>query len=193
MFESRLLGTLVPYGTVMELTGILTQAGPSALITLERLDPAEDIVVSCGERRFRLVITQDMVVELCQTSQCSHSMMNWAITRCSDHLGDCTPELLDAMAGEWGYATHDEAQGDISRYGSDLESALLIRAAVAQGAYAQVSRTLLHACFEDPDVIDEVCWSETDATAMRESIERDRLRLEGVARRTVAALRAAGT
>ncbi|EFG03775.1 Hypothetical protein SCLAV_p0284 (plasmid) [Streptomyces clavuligerus] len=58
---------------------------------------------------------------------------------------------------------------------------LLVRAAVAHGAYGTVSTALLHALFEDPGLIDKVYGNPEEALAVRDSMDRERQRLDSVA------------
>ncbi|MFI0226406.1 hypothetical protein [Streptomyces lydicus] len=96
---------------------------------------------------------------------------------------DCDEKELAAMAGEWGFALHEELGRDAAhRLGGSPEADLLIKAAVARGAFELVSTSLLHACFEDPELIDEIFWDEDEALEMRHALERERIRLQRVAR-----------
>ncbi|MFI8520054.1 hypothetical protein ACIGEZ_19825 [Streptomyces sp. NPDC085481] len=109
VFESALLGTVVPYGTVLELAGTLAQEGTDARLRVESVSPLEGAVIRCSERRLSLVLSQDMIRELCQEPGCTQSPIRpFIIVRCPDHLADCDANALAAMASAWGYALHDE-------------------------------------------------------------------------------------
>ncbi|MFI6020580.1 hypothetical protein ACIBCP_23435 [Streptomyces sp. NPDC051287] len=190
VFQSQVLGEAIPYGTVLELAGSLAREGHKARITVESMDPLETAFVVCNERRFRLIITQERADELCRTPGCQHSPTSWAFSRCDSHLADCDAQTLARMASDWGHARNEELDRDPTRLGGSPEADLLIRAAAANGAFEQVSKALLHMCFEDPDVIDEVFWNEADALAMRYGLERERLRLYEVARNEATRIRA---
>lgn len=49
----------------------------------------------------------------------------------------------------------------------------------------------LRACFENPNRIDDVFWDASEALAMRQAIDRERLRLEGIALTEARRIRAA--
>ncbi|WP_411147419.1 hypothetical protein [Streptomyces sp. A30] len=190
VFHSQVLGEAIPYGTVLELAGSLAREGHKARITVESLHPLETAFVVCNERRFRLIITQERADELCRTPDCQQEPTSWAFSRCDSHLADCDAQTLTRMASDWGHARNEELDRDPSRLGGSPEADLLIKAAVASGAFEQISKTLLHMCFEDPDMIDEVFWNEADALAMRYGLERERLRLYDVARKEALRIRA---
>ncbi|MFE9181696.1 hypothetical protein ACFYN5_36425 [Streptomyces sp. NPDC007126] len=201
VFESALLKAVVPYGTVLELAGMLAQEGTDALLSLESLSPLENAVVSCSRRRLELILSQDRVYELCQSPGCPSQLTNPAIVRCSEHLADCDANALAAMAAEWGYALHDDLDRDnpsLLRVGPEAD--LLIRAAVAHGAFDAVCTSLLDACFEAPEVLEEICYGdEARVVDMRYAIDRERIRLRHVAeaewrriRETADACRACG-
>ncbi|TQE33090.1 hypothetical protein [Streptomyces ipomoeae] len=181
VFASSLLGGGVPYGTVLELSGALAKEGPRARVTLESMSPQEEAVVVCHERRFLLVLTQDMVNELCRTPGCSASPVNWAITWCARHLPGCDTQTLVRMARNWGHGRREDLDRDPARLGESPEADLLIKAAVAQGAFERVRKVLLDACFGDPDLFDDEFWDASEALAMQHALERERLRLYEVA------------
>ncbi|MFD8028051.1 hypothetical protein ACFV3F_04705 [Streptomyces sp. NPDC059717] len=182
VFESRLLGAVVPYGTVLELAGALAQQGTNAQLLLESLDPLETSVVVYGERRFSLVLSQDLVFELCRKPGCVYQLVSPIIAWCRDHLADCGTDALAAIASEWGHARSEELAGsDLARLGGSREADLLVKAAVARGAFEIVSTSLLHACFEDLEVLDDPLYDEVRAVDMRHAIERERIRLQRVA------------
>ncbi|MDK0525097.1 hypothetical protein [Streptomyces sp. ML-6] len=182
VFQSKLLGAAIPFGTVLELAGELSREGRGTPLHLEALSPLESAVVSSGgQRRFKLIITQDSVYELCRQARCSYHPENELIPWCRDHLAECDPGVLVETARDWGYAQSEDAGRDPeSREGSE-GAAVLVRAAVAQGAYPRVVSVLLDACFEPDDMIDEVFWDPKDALAMRQAIDREQLRLGRIA------------
>jgi hypothetical protein len=183
VFESALLKAAIPYGTVLELAGALAQEGTDAQLSLESLSPLENAVVVCGERRLELILSQDRVHELCQSTGCRYHSANPVIVRCSEHLADCDADALAVMAAEWGYARSDKLGGDNpSLLGGSPEADLLVRAAVAHGAFEAVSTSLLNACFEDPETLEEISFlDETRGVDMRHAVDRERIRLRRVA------------
>ncbi|MFI1621840.1 hypothetical protein ACH4VT_33510 [Streptomyces lydicus] len=183
VFESALLRAAVPFGTVLELAGALAREGTDAQLRLESLTPLESATIIAGERRFELILNQELVYELCRQLGCPHQPVNPIIIRCREHLADCDEKELAAMAGEWGVALHEELGRDAPhRLGGSPEADLLIEAAVARGAFETVSTSFLHACFEDPELIEEIFWDEDEALDMRHALERERIRLQRVAR-----------
>ncbi|MGW0334287.1 hypothetical protein ACWD0J_20865 [Streptomyces sp. NPDC003011] len=180
-FESRLIGGAVPYGTVLELAGVLAQQGPGARITVESMSPLAQAVVVCRERRFQLVLSQDMVNELCRKAGCDGSPDSWALTRCPRHLAECDTNALVSMARNWGHGRRDEFEHDPERLGGSREADLLIKAAVAGGSFERVRAVLLDACFGDPDLYDDMYWDASVSLAMQHALERERLRLYEVA------------
>jgi hypothetical protein len=59
VFESDLIGTAIPYGTVLQLAGLLARDGRAARLTVESVSPQESVVVTCTGRRIELMISQD--------------------------------------------------------------------------------------------------------------------------------------
>ncbi|MBK3642190.1 hypothetical protein [Streptomyces sp. MBT33] len=182
VFHSRLLGGAVPYGTVLELAGSLAQEGRSARLTLESMSPLEEAVVVCGNRRFQLILTQDMARELCQTPACRSDQPGWAFLHCSSHLPDCSGDALVSMTEDWAYSFKTDAGRDVGLLEGSSEADLLIKAATANGTYERVSKALLDSLFVAPDALDDMFWSEEETLAMQHAIERERLRLHNVAR-----------
>jgi hypothetical protein len=182
VFASRLLGTTVPYGTVMELSGALAQSGPHAQITIESVDPEEMAVVVCGDRRFQLILSQDTVYDLCRTAGCPHQPAGCAIPWCTGHLGDCDNRTLAGIARNWGYNRREDTEREPTRLEGSPEADLIVKAAVARGAFEQISAILLESCFGDPNLYDDEFSDPADSLAMQHALERERLRLHGVAR-----------
>lgn len=191
VFHSRLLGGAVPYGTVLELAGSLAQEGRSARLTLESMSPLEEAVVVCGNRRFQLILTQDMARELCQTSGCRGGQPGWAFLHCPSHLPDCSGDALVSMTEEWAYSFKTDAGRDVDLLEGSAEADLLIKAAATNGTYERVSKALLDSLFVAPDALDDLFWSEEETLAMQHAIERERLRLHNVARSEARRLRKA--
>ncbi|WP_405691192.1 hypothetical protein [Streptomyces sp. NBC_00057] len=181
VFQSRLLGAAIPFGTVLALAGELAREGRDTSLQIELLSPLEAAVVSSNPRRFQLLISQDGVSELCRKPSCGRSPEDSLILWCADHLAECAPDTLTETAREWGYAQCELAGSDPAGREGTKEAAVLIRAAVAQGAYKKVVSVLLDACFEPDDMIDEMFWDPMDAMAMRQAIDREQLRLERIA------------
>ncbi|MDT0310252.1 hypothetical protein RM780_25340 [Streptomyces sp. DSM 44917] len=191
VFASQLLGEPVPFGTVLALAGALSEEGPQARLVLESVRSGHAAVVACGARRFQLVLSQDMANELCRTPRCGSQMVNWAIVYCSSHLAACRSEDLVAMAQTWGYALYEEAGQTPERGEGSHEADLLVQAAVPRGAFREVSTAFLHACFEDPQVLDEEFWDPDRALAVRHAMAREELRLLRVAERAARRIRQA--
>lgn len=57
VFDSRLLGTVVPYGMVLELAGGLVHEGTKARLTLESLAPEPKAIVVCRQRRIQFLLS----------------------------------------------------------------------------------------------------------------------------------------
>ncbi|MFF7953984.1 hypothetical protein [Streptomyces griseorubiginosus] len=191
VFDSSLIGTAVPYGTVLELAGALAQTGPAAPIMLESVDSGSQAIVVCRGRRFQLILTQDMVNELCRKPGCDGSPDCWALTHCSRHLAECDINALVAMARNWGHCRRHEFEHDPERLGGSREADLLIKAAVAGGSFERVRAVLLDACFGDPDLFDDTYWDASVSLAMQHALEREKLRLYEVAQGEARRIRAA--
>ncbi|MGW7197339.1 hypothetical protein [Streptomyces chryseus] len=190
MFRSEVLGGPMPYGTVLALAGELSGVNLGAPLGLESHSPLETAIVSCQGRRFELMISQDGVYELCRTTGClRHPVSTWAIPWCSDHLTRCSADVLFEMAREWGYGCHEAHNRQPDGASGSVEGDSLIRAAVATGAFTEVSKALVEACFEDPDLIDDVYWDAEVAMAVRHGMDREKLRLTKVASAEAARLR----
>ena len=185
VFDSALIGTAVPYGTVLELAGSLAQVGPGANITVESVSPLSQAVVVCRKRRFQLVLTQDMVTELCQKPQCANSGDCWAFTHCRDHLAECDARALVSMARDWGRGRREECDDDPAAATGGPEADLLVKAAVTAVCFEPVRDALLDACFGDPDLFDDMYWDASQALDVQHALERERLRLYEVAQAEV--------
>lgn len=108
-------------------------------------------------------------------------MVNWAIVRCARHLAESDAAELVDQARCWGYARFEDLdRDDPVSFKPGPEADLLVKAAVATGAAEQVIQAFVHACFEDPDLIDEVYDGEV-ALAMRHALAREELRLHRAA------------
>ncbi|MFI9311134.1 hypothetical protein [Streptomyces triculaminicus] len=161
-----MLGCAVPFGTVLELAGNLAHEGRGVHLALESLIPLEEAVVVSdsrdGKRRFKLVLSQDMVIELCRHTRCPSHPINWAIVRCDDHLAESSVPDLVQMAKNWGLALSDEIdRDDFTRFKDDPAADALIKAATAHGAFEAVATAFLHFCFEEPEAID-ICLMGTE-------------------------------
>ncbi|MDH6223624.1 hypothetical protein [Streptomyces sp. MJP52] len=191
MFRSECLGADAPYGSVLQLAGLLSDEGRDAQLSVESLSPLEEAVVRCGERRVQLLLSQDRADLLCQTTGCTYPPAGH-FGRCDTHLADCTLDHLTDLARAWGYDMSAD-RPNLAERGGSTEADLLIKAATAVGAFEEVCTVLLDSLFEPDDLIDEVYWDEADALAARYEIGRERLRLRGVAQREMRRVRTAGT
>ncbi len=192
MFNSALIGGPVPYGTVLALAGALSGVDLDVELQLESHSSLESATVSCGGRRFSLILSQDLLYELCRTPGCCrHPVDEYAIPQCADHLVECSAQSLFEMAREWGFTRHQAHDGTPGGAGVSVEGELLVRAAVARGTFPKVSTALIEACFEDPNLIDEVYSDEADAMAVRHGMDRELLRLTRVAEAEAAQIRKA--
>lgn len=182
MFESALLGGPVPCGTVLALAGALSGLELRGDVHVESNDPLGEAIVSCAGRRFRLVLNQDLLYELCQGSGCPRQPIDdFRIPYCTDHLPECPPEKLIDMAGNWGLDCRDAFEDRPGEAQAGPQGDHLVRAAVAQGAFTKVAAALIGYCFTDAELIEDVHgWGE-EALAVRHGIERERLRLTTVA------------
>ncbi|WP_371788130.1 hypothetical protein OG404_09265 [Streptomyces griseoaurantiacus] len=185
VFDSSLIGTAVPYGTVLELAGILAQVGPGGSISLESVSPLAQAIVVCRKRRFQLVLTQDMVNELCQKPECPNSSDSWAFTHCRDHLAECGTRDLVSMARDWGHGRREEFDENPAVVGGSTDVDPLIKAAVASVSFEPVRDALLDACFGDPNLFDDMYWDASQSLAVQHAFERERLRIYEVAQAEV--------
>ncbi|HTJ65939.1 MAG TPA: hypothetical protein VL551_00290 [Actinospica sp.] len=181
VFKSHLIRGLVSFSTVLELAGALAQEGRGARLAVESLRSMERTVVVCnGQRRFTLAL--DRLDELCRKPGCDRTPINWTIVWCRDHLVECGAAALTSMASDWGYALNEDLDRDNpTRLGGNPEVDPLIKAAVACGVVEPVITTFLHACFEDPNVLDDDFYDPSVALDMRHAMDRERLRLDRVA------------
>ncbi|MFF3625443.1 hypothetical protein [Streptomyces sp. NPDC002467] len=192
MFDSELMGGPVPYGTVLALAGALSQSAMDAELLVESHSRLEGAVVRCEGRRFNLVLTQEMVYELCRTPRCHHHPVEeFDIPFCTAHLAERSTEELVRMARAWGYAQHETHSNDPGNATTGLEGTLLVRAAVARAAVSETLDVMVEACFQDPNLIDDVYWDADVAMAVRHGMDRERLRLEKEAKAEAARLRKA--
>lgn len=180
-FSSELLGVDVPHGTVLELAGLLALPGLATEVRVESTDPEHQVVVAAEGRRFELCLTQERVDECCRQPNCPRSPSGQDIIWCAEHVHERElPELVE-MARRVGYTTKDEAGYDPDRCGGGVGADLLVKAAVARAGSSAVIEALIDAGFDDPDLADE--WSSDRGLEMRirHAIDRERLRLDGVA------------
>ncbi|MFD4868400.1 hypothetical protein [Streptomyces sp. NPDC058412] len=181
VFQSHVLGAAVPYATVLELAGALAKEAHPAQLTLESLTPCEQAVVVCGERRIALDLNWSGVEELCRRAGCDTRPYYLPLVVCNEHLRQCDGRSLVLMARECAYAVeHDE---NPTRLEGLPESDLLVQAAVEIGVYTEVVQAWLDTCFAPLNEIDDMLGDEDRALAMRHSVERERLRLDRVARK----------
>lgn len=180
VFHSRVLGTAVPYSTVLQLAGVLAGEEHPAELTLESLVPDERAVVACGEGRFELDLNWSGVVGLCRRPNCDNQPIDSQISVCTEHLPKCDIHALIAMTQN--SACCMESAEDPKLLEGSPESDLLVSAAVGIGAYTEVVQAWLDTCYLPLSEIDDVLWDNEDrALAMRHSVERERLRLDHVA------------
>ncbi|MGA4979293.1 hypothetical protein [Streptomyces cinereoruber] len=173
---------------MLQLAGVLAGEAHPAELTLESLDPHERAVVACGERRFELDLNWSGAESLCRQPGCDDRPVDFQIVVCTEHLPQCDVHALVAMTRDSGYCVKSEE--DPTLLEGLPESDLLVTAAVGIGAYTEVVQAWLDTCFLPLDEIDDVLWGDEDrALAMRHSVERERLRLDRVARKEVRRLR----
>ncbi|MFE7134586.1 hypothetical protein ACFVIM_27370 [Streptomyces sp. NPDC057638] len=192
VFTSDVLGGPVPYQSVLKLAGLLSQEGPDARLRAERVVAREHAVVAGRARRFELGLNWGVAYELCGVSGCPRQPVGWIGTRCEKHLAACAPEGTVDLAEAWAFARNDqhrERRGDPAVLEGSPEADLLVRVAVAQGVYEQAASALLHGLFEDPEMIDEVYWDPDEAQKVRDSMDRERARLDAVAAAAVRRIR----
>ncbi|WP_405754105.1 hypothetical protein [Streptomyces sp. NBC_00073] len=195
VFESALLGGAVPYVSVLALAGALSAYGPRAEVRVESLEPLWRAVVASGRRRFRIGILCGSVDELCRAPGCPEMpVMNGIIEYCEGHLATCNAHVLVGMARHVGIDVSTDGGDDLERRGGSPEAEILILAASARGAFAEVRDAFVHSAFMNPSDIDELYMGETAAIDMRHAIEREEMRLLGLARAEYQRIRkAAGT
>ncbi|MEU9233512.1 hypothetical protein [Streptomyces subrutilus] len=172
---------------MLQLAGVLAAEAHPAKLTLESLEPHERAVVACSERRFALDLNWSGVDSLCQRPGCDNRPVDFQIVVCTEHLPQCDVHSLVAITRDSGCCV--ESEEDPTLLEGLPESDLLVRAAVGIGAYTEVVQAWLDICFFPVDEIDDVLWNEDRAMAMRHSVERERLRLDRVARKEVRRIR----
>ncbi|MEV6027564.1 hypothetical protein [Streptomyces sp. NPDC052036] len=185
VFESSLIGTAIPYGSVLQLA----RRGRSARLTVESVEPRHSTVLACDGRRFLLLISQEAAWDLCKIPQCPHYSAHPAFTHCPDHLAQCNVNSLLSMARDWGHDRHESHKCAPESAGGSTEADALIKASVYVGSCDRVSNALLSALFGDPDLFDEMCLDTSQRLAMQHACERERLRLDDVAHAEVKRLR----
>ncbi|MGW2393988.1 hypothetical protein ACWCYK_31520 [Streptomyces lydicamycinicus] len=188
-FASDVLGTAVPFGSVLELAGALAQAGRAAALELESLTPGSRAVLLHGQRRFEMTLSQELVVELCRWRDCPNSLWDAPISWCDAHLRQCDAATLVHQAQLWGCARFHWADYAPELCGGGRGADRLVRAAVVQDASKEVVHTLLDTCFDDPDLVADSTLNDAVPMRLRHAIDRERLRLEGAARSEASRLR----
>ncbi|MFJ5551198.1 hypothetical protein [Streptomyces sp. NPDC093225] len=192
MFNSELMGGPVPYGTVLALAGALSQTEMDTALLVESHRRLESAVVSCDGRRFDLILTQEMIYELCRTPQCRHHPVEELdIPFCTDHLAERSAHELVRMASNWGHTRMEAGSNNPGNASTGPEGDQLVRAAVARATVARVLDRMLEACFGDLNLIDDMYWDADVAMAVRHGMDRERLRLEKVANTEISRIRKA--
>ncbi|MBK3630916.1 hypothetical protein JHN59_40245 [Streptomyces sp. MBT49] len=176
VFESALIGTYVPYGSVLELAGMLATRGHQARLAVESVTPLDTAVLVSGNRRFKLGISQETVWLLCLIEGCD-GHPEATFTHCTQHLGECDAKTLARMATDWGYIRSEDWQNAPAEAGGSGAADALIRASVRSGAFEAVRTALLLALFGDPDMFDDRFHDAAENLAVRHAVERERLRL----------------
>ncbi|MFE2537077.1 hypothetical protein [Streptomyces sp. NPDC059371] len=187
-FESKLLGTVVPYGAVLELAGLLSKDGREARLTVESADPAGGVVLTCGRRRFWL-LSQGNTWPLCEISECISTPGHPTFTHCEEHLARCSAIDLVDMARAWAHDRSDTHREDRANAGGSTEADDLVKAALAAGWYDVVTEDILKGLFGDPDVFEDMYWDPDECTKVRDAWGREAARLRAVAEAEVRRLR----
>lgn len=198
VFVSTLLGTAVPFASVMSLAGVLATDGRVEEATVETVLAVETVreghaaVVVCAGKRYRLGIGDEGATRLCGHAPCDHPpALDEIAPRCSRHLDTATPRELEDAARDFGYHLADRHDRDTAAK-TDLPAAgWLAEAAAAHGTADLVVDTFLRACFDDPDNLDDTdqYWDRNEADAIRQAMNRERRRLLGIARDTTDRIR----
>ncbi|WP_051806583.1 hypothetical protein [Streptomyces sp. NRRL F-2747] len=183
VFESDVVGGAIPYSCVLALAGALSEYGPNNELRVEYLDPLEEAVVASRRRRFRMRVLTGGVEELCRKPGChERPVLDSVVEYCEYHLARSSAQALTSIAMTLG-ADLCSVVGDIlERRGGSPEADILIRAAVARGAFSPVRDAFVHALYMNPSDIDDMFMEESAAMNMRHAIEREELRLLAVAR-----------
>ncbi|MFJ6770005.1 hypothetical protein ACIQOV_03320 [Kitasatospora sp. NPDC091257] len=183
-FQSKVLGCVIPFETVLSLAGALAREGLGAELAVEAVTSRSVVVtpVDAWPERLEMSLFGGWTTPLCPIPHCSgRSIQFGSIDRCHAHLVSCDVPTLVRMAKDWGQAHRDRLDADPARLGGSRQSEILVKAAVLQGASQEVTQVLLLTLFEDEDLIEEYIWDEAEAMAMRHAIDRERLRLRGIA------------
>ncbi|MEU3480988.1 hypothetical protein ACI2LO_33270 [Streptomyces sp. NPDC033754] len=183
MFDSVQLGRPVPYATVLLLTGDLAPMGLSAEVVLESRSGFYTAIVACDGRRFELVLSQDdRVHELCRVPDYEREPVSAHFIPCCwyQHLDERPEAEHVEMAHAWGSNRQQECLSRPAAVHPDPKGDYLIAAAVAQGVFHKVSTEFVEACYERPELVDEVSFGE-EAADVRHAMERKQLRLNGLA------------
>ncbi|MPY31321.1 hypothetical protein FNH09_08415 [Streptomyces adustus] len=187
-FESKLIGTIVPYGAVLELAGLLSGDGREARLTVESADPEYGAVVTCGRRRFWL-LSQGNTWPLCEIPGCSHHPDHPTFTHCDEHLTRCGAIDLVNMAQAWSHDRSETRREDRANAGGSTEADVLVKAALATGWYDVVTEDILQGLFGDPDIFEDMYWDADECSKMRDARDREAARLRAVAEAEVRRLR----
>ncbi|MGW4802942.1 hypothetical protein [Kitasatospora sp. NPDC004272] len=171
-FFSQLLGTPVPYDSVLQLVGALARgprrAGLDDDLAVEELSPGHDVQVRVGGRRFEVGLSQGDVWELCGAAGCG-----WHVEfdgRCGRHTAfdDARQALWEVRS--WAFGVCEERQ---LNHGTEEH---LVRAALAAGAdEVQLIRAIAEGV--NPDVEDPDARPDEELQEILRSIAFERERL----------------
>ncbi|MEU8765031.1 hypothetical protein [Streptomyces sp. NPDC048659] len=191
MYDSAFLGGPVPNTAVLTLGDMVSALGLSAALTLESRRGFFTANVACEGHRFQLSLDDDnAVVELCRHPACGNRPVAADyIPYCAPgHLAERAPDELTEMAFDWGAYRRTDPVRDAEDITPGHEGVLLVRTAVAQGAFASVADELVTGCFEFPDMVDQL-YSGEKAQAVRDAMQREHRRLTEVAELAAAKIR----
>ncbi|MEU6235393.1 hypothetical protein [Kitasatospora sp. NPDC047058] len=138
-FFSQLLGTPVPYDSVLQLVGALAsgphRAGLGDDLVIEELAPGHEVRVRAGGRRFEIGLSQGDVWELCAATGCGwHLEFNG---QCRWHIAFDNARQALREVRSWAYGICEER---LWSFGTEEH---LIRAALAAEAdEAELIRTI---------------------------------------------------
>ncbi|MCX5285669.1 hypothetical protein [Streptomyces sp. NBC_00198] len=192
VFESKLVGTAVPYGSVLELAGLLAREGRDAGLAVESVSPEHSAVVTCGHRRIQLLISQANAWELCRIPHCADRRYIDAFTHCTEHFSRCDAPALVRMGQEWAYERVERHDDNRAAAGGSSEVDDLVKAAVVQGCYDALAKAILDGLFGDLDLLDDLWINPDQQLAIRHAREREGARLHAVASAVVRRRQAEG-